>query len=296
MCQCVAFAQEGSEEVCFRTLDFSSPVGTWDPEKMLPVMRASVLLWTAVMLFSISLQPHLSEATWKSVVSLYPPWNRIFKGENVTFTCYGNNTLPKGSNSWIFNNTSLNVTTSSLDIVNANDLNSGEYRCQNENFNQSDPVYLRIFSDWLLLQATAEEVIEGESLFIRCHSWKNQQVKKVTYYKDGIALKYWYENHNISINSTTMENSGVYFCMGSIWHQQYNSSSLRITVKKKTSPNTHQSNWLQLLVPLLVVILFAVDTVLFTLTQQDLKFLLMMKSTRKGNRSTNRHKTDLKKN
>ncbi|XP_037360372.1 high affinity immunoglobulin epsilon receptor subunit alpha [Talpa occidentalis] len=261
---------------------------------MPPVMCPSVLLRTALMLFYISLQSDLSEATRKSEVSLYPPWNRIFRGENVTFTCSGDDTLQSDSTSWFFNNTDLNVTSSSFDIVNANHLNSGEYRCQNKNFNQSKPVYLRVFSDWLLLQATAEEVIEGDTLFIRCHGWKNWEVKKVTYYKDGIALKYWYENHNISIASATIENSGNYSCVGSILKFQYNSSSLKITVKKGPHQNIY---WLQLLIPLLVVILFAVDTVLFIFTRQEFKFLLMIKSTRKGGRPMNpRYKSDPKKN
>ncbi|KAG8509825.1 High affinity immunoglobulin epsilon receptor subunit alpha, partial [Galemys pyrenaicus] len=234
----------------------------------------------------ISRQPYLSEATKKSVVSLYPPWIRIFKGENVTFTCHTNNTLQPGSTSWFFNTTRLKVTNASLDVVNANDLNSGEYRCQNENFRQSKPVYLHVVSDWLLLQATAENVMEGDPLFIRCHSWKNREVKKVIFYKDGKALKYWYENHNISINSTTTENSGTYYCTGRIWQHQYNSSSIKITVIKVSFIN-HLYYRLKLLIPLLVVILFAVDTVLFTLTRQEFKFLLMIMSNRKGNKPMN---------
>lgn len=86
------------------------------------------------------------EATWKSMVSLNPPWNRIFRGENVTLTCNGNNSFEVSSTKWTHNNTMLVVTTASLEIINATIQDSGEYRCQNKNFIPSQPVYLEVFS------------------------------------------------------------------------------------------------------------------------------------------------------
>lgn len=89
------------------------------------------------------------------------------------------------------------------------------------------------FSDWLIIQASAEVMMEGESLFLRCHSWKNLNVFKVIYYKDNKALKYWYENHNISITNVTEGNSGIYYCVGRIQRLPYISNKLKIIVKKR---------------------------------------------------------------
>ncbi|XP_021571474.1 high affinity immunoglobulin epsilon receptor subunit alpha [Carlito syrichta] len=253
-------------------------------------MEGSALLWIALLLFA---PDGMLAASRKSVVSLQPPWNRIFRGENVALICNKNNSLEVNSTKWIHNGSLSVVTTSSLNIVNANLKDSGEYKCQNQNFNQSKPVYLEVFSDWLLLQVSAQVVTEGEPLFLRCHGWQDQNVYKVVYYKNGKALKYWYENHNISIANATVEDSGTYHCTGTLQQLKYTSDPLNITVIK-----AHQSKyyWLQLLIPLLVVILFIVDTGLFISTQQQFAFLLKIKRTRKGNKPLNPHpKPDTKK-
>ena len=84
----------------------------------------------------------------------------------------------------------------------------------------------------MLLQASAEVMLVGESLFLRCHSWRNLNVFKVIYYKDNTSLKYWYENHNISITNVTEEDSGIYYCEGRVQKLPRTSNKLSITIKK----------------------------------------------------------------
>ncbi|KAF6292831.1 Fc fragment of IgE receptor Ia [Rhinolophus ferrumequinum] len=250
-------------------------------------MGGSALLWITLLLFS---PDGMSAATWKSMVSLNPPWNRIFRGENVTLTCNGNNSFEVNSTKWTHNNTMLVVTTSSLEIINATIQDSGEYRCQNKNFIPSQPVYLEVFSDWLLIQSSTDVVLEGESFLIRCHGWMNRNVYKVIYYKNGKALKYWYENHNISITNATIGDSGTYYCGGILWQINYTSDPIKITVKKgSTIPHQSSYYWLQFLIPLLMVILFAVDTGLFISTQQQFTVLLKIQRTRKSNKLMGPH-------
>lgn len=79
-------------------------------------------------------------------MSLNPPWNRIFRGENVTLTCNKNKPLKGNSTEWTYNNTTLEVTTSSLNITNASHRSSGEYRCRNNDLNLSEAVHLEVFS------------------------------------------------------------------------------------------------------------------------------------------------------
>ncbi|XP_059758589.1 high affinity immunoglobulin epsilon receptor subunit alpha isoform X2 [Balaenoptera ricei] len=192
-------------------------------------MGTPALLWIALLLFS---PDGISAAIWKSKVSLNPPWNRVFRGENVTLTCRGNNSLEDDSTLWIHNKNPLEVKTSRWDIVNASIQDNGEYRCQNKGVIMSEPVYLDVISDWLLLQASAEMVLEGEHLFLRCHGWRNLNVYKVTYFKNDKALKYWYENHNISITNATTGDSGTYYCMGTIQQIRYTSNHLIIKIQK----------------------------------------------------------------
>lgn len=208
----------------------------------------------------------------------------------MTLTCDGNNSLEVNTTKWTHNNTVLAVKTSSLDIVNARIQDSGEYRCQNENLIPSQPVYLEVISDWLLIQSSTKVILEGEPFIIRCLGWKNRKVYKMIYYKNGKALKFWYENHNISIANATTADSGTYYCTGTLSQNNYTSSSLKITVIKD-STTLHLSNcyWLRFLIPFLVVILFAVDTGLFISTKQQFKFILTIKKTRKGNKFMGPH-------
>ncbi|XP_067584392.1 high affinity immunoglobulin epsilon receptor subunit alpha [Pseudorca crassidens] len=241
-------------------------------------MGTPALLWIALLLFS---PDGISAAIWRSKVSLNPPWNRIFRGENVTLTCRGNNSHEDDSTLWTHNKNSLEAKTSRWDIINASIQDSGDYRCQSKGFIMSEPVYLDVISDWLLLQASAEIVLEGEPLFLRCHGWRNLNVYKVTYFKNDKALKYWYENHNISITNVTAGDSGTYYCMGIIQQILHTSNHLSIKIKKASRSKYF---WLQFLIPLLVKILFVVDTALFISTQQQFTFLLKIKRTRKGNK------------
>ncbi|XP_003258729.1 high affinity immunoglobulin epsilon receptor subunit alpha isoform X1 [Nomascus leucogenys] len=251
-------------------------------KKMAPAMESPTLLCVALLFFAPDVVLTVPQ---KPMVSLNPPWNRIFKGENVTLTCNGNNFFEVSSTKWFHNGSLSEETNSSLNIVNASFEDSGEYKCQHQQVKESEPVYLEVFSDWLLLQASAEVVMEGQPLFLRCHGWRNWDVYKVIYYKDGDALKYWYENHNISITNATVEDSGTYYCTGKVWQLDYESEPLNITVIKAR----HGKYWLQFFIPLLVAILFAVDTGLFISTQQQVTFLLKIKRTRKGFKLLNPH-------
>nr|XP_020741764.1 high affinity immunoglobulin epsilon receptor subunit alpha isoform X1 [Odocoileus virginianus texanus] len=246
-------------------------------------MGAPALLWLALLLFSTD---GMSLVIWKSKVFLNPPWREIFRGDTVSLTCGTNSSSEDKSPVWIHNGTRLTMSNSRLDIVNADTQNSGKYQCRIKGYAVSEPVYLNVTSDWLLLQASAEVLLEGESLFLRCHSWRNLNVFKVIYYKDNTSLKYWYENHNISITNVTEEDSGIYYCEGRVQKLPRTSNKLRITVKKEYTYTQSNYFWLQFLIPLLVMILFAVDTALLVSTQKQFTLLLKMKRTRKRNRFT----------
>ncbi|XP_019489493.1 PREDICTED: high affinity immunoglobulin epsilon receptor subunit alpha, partial [Hipposideros armiger] len=143
-----------------------------------------------------------------------------------------NKFLEVNSTTWFHNNTTLAVTNSRLDIIDATTQDSGEYKCQSKNFNPSQSVHLEVFSDWLLIQSSPDVVKEGEPFLLRCHGWMNRNVYKVIYYKNDIAFKYWYENHNISIPKAKLEDSGIYYCSGILWKINYTSDRLNITVQK----------------------------------------------------------------
>ncbi|XP_028640474.1 high affinity immunoglobulin epsilon receptor subunit alpha [Grammomys surdaster] len=220
-------------------------------------------------------------ATQKSVVSLDPPWIRIFTGEKVTLSCNGNNSLQMNSTKWIHNGIISKVTSTHLVIVSATIQDSGKYICQNQGFYKSKPVYLNVIQEWLLLQTSADVVLANGSFDIRCHGWKNWNVRKVIYYKNNHAFKYSYQSPNISIRNATLNDSGTYHCTGHLKQVEYESDKFRIAVVK-----AYKSKycWLQLIFPLLVVILFAVDTGLLFSTQEQFISVLKIQKTGKGNK------------
>ncbi|XP_040859274.1 high affinity immunoglobulin epsilon receptor subunit alpha [Ochotona curzoniae] len=240
-------------------------------------IEGTTLLWIVALFLS---PDGMLAVLLKSVVSLNPPWNRIFKGEAVTLICNGDKTLEDNSFVWFYNGTTLAQKTSYLDIANATTQDQGEYQCQSRGLNKSDPVYLEVFSDWLLLQVSPNVVTEGKPLFIRCHVWRNWDARKVVFYKNGIGLKYWYENHNISITEATPEDAGTYYCKGTLKPHIFESERINITVIQ-----AHKSKpWMPLFIPLLVMTLFAMDTGLFISTWKQLRFILKVKKTKRGTR------------
>ncbi|XP_030743708.1 high affinity immunoglobulin epsilon receptor subunit alpha [Echinops telfairi] len=240
-------------------------------------VRSLSVLWISLQIFS----PWVGAILWKSKISLDPPWNRIFGGDNVMLTCNGGKSVVANSTKWYHNDSPLsNSTSSSLKIVNAKIQDSGKYTCQNKENKQSNPVYLQVFSDWLLLQVSDEEVRKGKPLFIRCQTWRNMNAYKMIYFKDGIGLKYWYGKHNISIAKAEFKDHGTYRCEAIVQRIKRSSASLNITViASKVS-----FVWLHIFIPLLIWILFTVDIGLFISTHQQLKLFLKLKKKRKGNK------------
>ncbi|XP_021518700.2 high affinity immunoglobulin epsilon receptor subunit alpha [Meriones unguiculatus] len=240
--------------------------------------EGSAQLRLALLLISLGVR---LTATQKSVVSLNPPWITIFTGENVTFSCQGNNSSQTKSTKWIHNGIISKVTSSRLVIVGATFQDSGKYICQNQGLYKSKPVYLKVMQEWLLLQTSADMVLENKSFDIRCHGWKNWNVRMVSFYRNDFAFKYVYENPKISIRDATLNDSGTYYCTGRLKRLNYTSEKLRITVIKAYKS---KYRWLQLFFPLLVVILFAVDTGLLFSTQEQFASILKFEKTRKGNK------------
>ncbi|XP_028721260.1 high affinity immunoglobulin epsilon receptor subunit alpha [Peromyscus leucopus] len=244
---------------------------------MAPANGGSAQLWLPLLFISLRV---MLTATQKSVVTLNPPWIRIFTGEKVTLICNGNN-LQENSTKWFHNDTISTITTSHWDIVSATIQDSGKYICQNQGFFKSKPVYLEVTRDWLLLQTSADMVLYNKSFDIRCHGWNNWTLRKVIYYKDDLAFKYTYETPKISIRNAKLNDSGTYYCSGCLRRLNYTSEKLRITVIKVYKP---KYRWLQLIVPFLVAILFAVDTVLLFSTQEQFKLLMKIRKTGKCNK------------
>ncbi|XP_045403156.1 low affinity immunoglobulin gamma Fc region receptor II-b-like isoform X9 [Lemur catta] len=181
-----------------------------------------MLLWTAVLLLALP----------KAVVRLEPPWINVLKEDDVTLTCWGAHTPGNYSTQWFHNGSSIPTQIQPSYRFKAKTNDSGEYRCQTGQSSLSDPVHLNVFSEWLVLQTPHLEFQDGETIMLRCHSWKSRPLGKISFFQNGKSKKFSYSNANFSIPQANHSHSGDYHCTGIIGQTPHSSQSVTITVQE----------------------------------------------------------------
>ncbi|XP_077853292.1 low affinity immunoglobulin gamma Fc region receptor II-b isoform X5 [Macaca mulatta] len=181
-----------------------------------------MLLWTAVLFLA---------APPKAVLKLEPPWINVLREDSVTLTCGGAHSPDSDSTQWFHNGNLIPTHTQPSYRFKANNNDSGEYRCQTGRTSLSDPVHLTVLSEWLALQTPHLEFREGETIMLRCHSWKDKPLIKVTFFQNGISKKFSHMNPNFSIPQANHSHSGDYHCTGNIGYTPYSSKPVTITVQ-----------------------------------------------------------------
>ncbi|XP_020844314.1 low affinity immunoglobulin gamma Fc region receptor III-like [Phascolarctos cinereus] len=205
----------------------------------------------------------------KSIVTLYPPWFHVLKNDLVTLRCEGSGTPEGNSILWLHNDTIIPVQIQDYNIITKNISYSGKYQCQRGQSALSEPVGLEVFPDWLVLQTLKLVYMKGESMVLRCHSWENKGISKVTFYQNGIGRKFFQHDSNFSISKVDSNDNGDYFCSATIRNRRETSRVVRITVQDPSSSTSSSSKIWYILFYLVMGVLFAADTGLyFTLKRE----------------------------
>ncbi|XP_005071494.3 low affinity immunoglobulin gamma Fc region receptor II-b isoform X2 [Mesocricetus auratus] len=189
-----------------------------------------MLLWTAVL--------NLAAGTHdlpKAMVKLEPPWIQVLKEDRVTLKCEGTHSPGNDSTQWLHNGNSLWSQVQPSYTFKASDNDSGEYQCRMGQTSLSDPVQLGVISDWLLLQTPQLVFEEGETIVLRCHSWRNKFMSKVTFYHNGKSIRYNHFISNVSIAKANHSHSGDYHCTARLGQAQHSSRPVTITVQEPRS-------------------------------------------------------------
>lgn len=97
------------------------------------------------------------------------------------------------------------------------------------------PVVPLCLSDWLLLQTPSLVFQEGEPILLRCHSWRNHPLNKITFYQDGKSKTFSYQRSNFSIPRANFSHSGKYHCTAFIGKTPHSSQPVNITVQGEDS-------------------------------------------------------------
>ncbi|XP_039695796.1 low affinity immunoglobulin gamma Fc region receptor III-like isoform X5 [Pteropus medius] len=209
----------------------------------------------------------------KATLSLEPPWINVLLGDNVTLTCQGAPGPGSPSTRWFHNGNSLETQAQSSYSLTANISDSGDYTCHTAQTSLSDPVHLDVISGWLLLQTPRLLFQEGESIMLRCHSWKDKPLYKVTFFQNKTSRKFSNTNFFFSIPRANGSHSGEYHCTGFIGKMRHSSPRVSITVRGPAVPSISPlfPLWPQITFCLAMGLLFAVDTGLYFSVQRDLR-------------------------
>uniref|UniRef100_A0A8C0XN94 Ig-like domain-containing protein n=1 Tax=Castor canadensis TaxID=51338 RepID=A0A8C0XN94_CASCN len=208
---------------------------------------------------------------WESiaVVKLEPPWIQVLQEDSVTLRCQGSHDLSNHSTQWFHNGSPIPTQVQPSYEFKAKINDSGEYRCQMIQTSLSDPVHLGVISDWLLLQTPQLVFQEGETILLRCHSWRNNLLNKIIFYQNGKSKKFSHFSGNLSIPKANHSHSGDYYCKANIGKTSYTSQSVTITVQGPEIPSTSLL-WYHVTFCLVMGLLFAVDTGLYLSVQSGL--------------------------
>lgn len=200
-----------------------------------------------------------------------PPWIQVLKEDTVTLTCEGTHNPGNSSTQWFHNQSSTwgQVQASYTFKATVND--SGEYRCRMEHTSLSDPVHLEVISDWLLLQTPQLVFEEGETITLRCHSWKNKQLTKVLLFQNGKPVRYYHQSSNFSIPKANHSHSGNYYCRANLGRTMHTSKPVTITVQGTATASTTSLVWFHAAFCLVMGLLFAVDTGLYFCVRRNLQ-------------------------
>ncbi|XP_012305018.1 low affinity immunoglobulin gamma Fc region receptor II-a isoform X1 [Aotus nancymaae] len=167
----------------------------------------------------------------KAVLKLEPPWINVLQEDSVTLTCQGAHSPENDSTQWFHNGNLIPTQMQPSYSFQANNNHSGEYRCQTGRTSLSDPVHLTVLSEWLAIQTPRLEFQEGETIMLRCHSWKDKPLVKVTFFQNGKSKKFSRLDTSFAIPQANHSHSGDYYCTGSVGHTLRSSKPVTITVQ-----------------------------------------------------------------
>ncbi|XP_043818433.1 low affinity immunoglobulin gamma Fc region receptor II-b-like isoform X1 [Dromiciops gliroides] len=205
----------------------------WVPQ--LVTTSRSLLLWVALLCLAPAIR---SNGPPKASLTLEPPWFNVLREDNVTFICEGFQTPGEESIEWFHNGSSFPIHQDAYNIPAVNIKDSGEYQCRTKQTALSNSVKLQVTSDWVLLQVERLEFMEGDSMMLRCHSWRSKPLYKVTYYHNDKALKYDSQSFRYVVSQVNYTHSGSYYCTGNLGKMTYVSPTVFITVQANASDET----------------------------------------------------------
>ncbi|XP_012584362.1 PREDICTED: low affinity immunoglobulin gamma Fc region receptor III-A [Condylura cristata] len=209
----------------------------------------------------------------KAMVFLDSIYDRVLKDDCVNLRCQGPGSPDSSPTKWLHNGSTKSITSSNYSFTVTGVDDSGEYKCQNGLFSLSEPMRLQVYTDWLVLQSRKWTFQEGETIQLKCHSWRNRSMTKVSYLQNGKVLKYSHYNSDLTIPNARREHTGSYYCRG-LYRNQRNVSSASAKITVTATVVSPILSWLQITFYLVMGLLFVVDMGLYFFARRDLRSLV----------------------
>ncbi|XP_073465194.1 low affinity immunoglobulin gamma Fc region receptor II-b-like [Aquarana catesbeiana] len=192
----------------------------------------------------LSLNVGKSGGAIKPVVTFTPNWGNILYYDNVTLTCDVPSTVPEEPRSyhWYKDTRPIPGDQQRLHIIRSSvEKDRGDYQCQTIGGDISDPVFLDVKENLVILQRPPSAIYEGDPLTLRCHHTRDFNAINTNFYKDDQEIKSSESDSTFHIPNIMMSQSGLYKCTKQIQRidrsdVQEHSDVSNISQKKKKIP------------------------------------------------------------
>ncbi|XP_059727358.1 Fc receptor-like protein 4 isoform X1 [Haemorhous mexicanus] len=135
-----------------------------------------------------------------------PPWRPAVTWDQVTLTCQGLGTA--SATTWYKDGQRWGQKGRNHVTV----TESGTYTCYRPGTGHSPSV--TILNDWLALQVPVRELLEGDTVTLRCRGWQNNTVTSVSFYRKETKLEGSRDGTELSLHPLQLSHSGNYSCKG----------------------------------------------------------------------------------
>uniref|UniRef100_A0A3B4GN04 Ig-like domain-containing protein n=1 Tax=Pundamilia nyererei TaxID=303518 RepID=A0A3B4GN04_9CICH len=175
----------------------------------------------------------------RPVVTLYPNWSEIYRGETITVRCEIHGGDTEWDYEWETNSMIKPPNQKKYKIISASSSNCGNYRCkgrmkssQNKTTEWSDSVTL---TPTVTLQPPWTQIYSGETVTVRCEIQGNEGAQW-TYEWRPAKVNTPPTSNEYRISSAAESDSGGYSCRGrrnSSWTEWSDITTLKVTAKPK---------------------------------------------------------------
>ncbi|XP_077319563.1 Fc receptor-like B [Lithobates pipiens] len=203
---------------------------------------ATMSVFLAIVFLSLNMGK--SGGAIKPVVTFTPNWGNIIHYDDVTLTCDVPSTVPEEPRTyhWYRDKRPIPGDQQRLHIIRSSvGRDRGDYQCQTIGGDISDPVFLDVTHNHVILQRPPSAIYEGDPLTLRCHHIRGFIAINTKFYKDDQEIKSSESDSTFHIPNITRSQSGRYKCTKQI--QRYDITNVMeisdesfISVKELFSP------------------------------------------------------------